>query len=115
MTDLRQLLAAEQLDAVTIATPDHLHVEPALAAIAAGCHVFCEKPLADERGRGARALSRRPPSAACSWASTTTAASPSAIARPDELLDDGSDRQVGVLPVRVSDARRRPPWPVIRT
>jgi predicted dehydrogenase len=34
------------LDAVTIATPDHLHVEPALAAIARGCHVFCEKPLA---------------------------------------------------------------------
>ncbi len=44
----RQLLAEQQLDAVTIATPDHLHVEPALAAIAGGCHVFCEKPLAAE-------------------------------------------------------------------
>ena len=44
--DARQLLAGERLDAVTIATPDHLHVEPALQAIDAGCHVFCEKPLA---------------------------------------------------------------------
>jgi UDP-N-acetylglucosamine 3-dehydrogenase len=43
-----QLLAEQKLDAVTIATPDHLHVEPALAAIEAGCHVFCEKPLATE-------------------------------------------------------------------
>jgi predicted dehydrogenase len=43
---VEQLLAAEKLDAVTIATPDHLHVDPALAALAAGCHVFCEKPLA---------------------------------------------------------------------
>ncbi len=41
-----ELLANERLDAVTIATPDHLHVEPTLAAIANGCHVFCEKPLA---------------------------------------------------------------------
>ncbi len=46
--DARQLLAEQKLDAVTIATPDHLHVEPALAAIEAGCHVFCEKPLAAE-------------------------------------------------------------------
>lgn len=43
---VEHLLATERLDAVTIATPDHLHVEPALLAIAAGCHVFCEKPLA---------------------------------------------------------------------
>lgn len=45
--DVRQMLAAERLEAVTIATPDHAHVEPALAAIEAGCHVFCEKPLAE--------------------------------------------------------------------
>ena len=39
-------METETLDAVTIATPDHLHVDVALSAIAAGCHVFCEKPLA---------------------------------------------------------------------
>lgn len=44
----KRLFAEERLDAVTIATPDHLHVEPALAAIAAGSHVFCEKPLATQ-------------------------------------------------------------------
>ncbi len=41
-----ELFEKEKLDAVSIATPDHLHCEPTLAAIAAGCHVFCEKPLA---------------------------------------------------------------------
>jgi predicted dehydrogenase len=44
--DLEALLAAETLDAVTVATPDALHVEPVLKALEAGCHVFCEKPLA---------------------------------------------------------------------
>src|SRR5262245_21521183 len=40
-----KMLGHDSLDAVTIATPDHLHLEPALLAIAAGCYVFCEKPL----------------------------------------------------------------------
>lgn len=48
----RELFEKEALDAVMIATPDHLHVEAALAAIAAGCHVFCEKPLAGSLGEG---------------------------------------------------------------
>src|SRR5262245_3502971 len=38
-SDAGQLLARERLDALAIATPDYLHVEPALAAIAAGLHV----------------------------------------------------------------------------
>ncbi|HSE38085.1 MAG TPA: Gfo/Idh/MocA family oxidoreductase, partial [Blastocatellia bacterium] len=33
-------------DAVYITTPNTKHMAPALAAIAAGKHVFCEKPLA---------------------------------------------------------------------
>lgn len=46
-TDYRQMLATEKtLDAVFIATPSHLHREPALAAVQAGKHVYCEAPLA---------------------------------------------------------------------
>jgi len=44
--DYREMLSREELDAVSVVTPDHLHREPVLAAIAAGCHVLCEKPLA---------------------------------------------------------------------
>lgn len=45
-TDYRDLLNDDQIDAVIIATRHHLHKEMALAAIAAGKHVFVEKPLA---------------------------------------------------------------------
>lgn len=43
-------LAASDVDAVTIATPDHLHMAPALAMLRAGKHVLVEKPLATSVG-----------------------------------------------------------------
>lgn len=45
-TDYKELLAREDIDAVAIITPDFLHVEHAIAALRAGKHVYCEKPLA---------------------------------------------------------------------
>lgn len=45
-TDYRELLKLEDIDAVAITSPDHLHEEHAIAALEAGKHVYCEKPLA---------------------------------------------------------------------
>ena len=41
-----EALAAVKPDAVSISTYTQSHAEYCLAALAAGCHVFCEKPLA---------------------------------------------------------------------
>src|SRR4051794_28024 len=38
-------LLAEPLDALLVAVPDPLHADTVLAGLAAGLHVFCEKPL----------------------------------------------------------------------
>lgn len=43
--DWREVIARDDMDAVMISTPDHWHVPMALAAIRAGKHVSCEKPL----------------------------------------------------------------------
>ena len=45
-TDYRELLRHPGLDAVIIVTPDQLHREMVEAALDAGLHVLCEKPLA---------------------------------------------------------------------
>ncbi|MBI2841901.1 MAG: Gfo/Idh/MocA family oxidoreductase [Armatimonadetes bacterium] len=44
-TDYKEMLEKEDLDAVGIATPDHLHREISVAAAKAGKHILVEKPL----------------------------------------------------------------------
>jgi predicted dehydrogenase len=44
--DWKKLLLDEEVDAVYVATPVHLHAEQAIAAAEAGKHVLCEKPMA---------------------------------------------------------------------
>lgn len=44
--DWRTIMADPEIDLVSITAPNALHKEMSLAAIAAGKHVYCEKPLA---------------------------------------------------------------------
>ncbi|MHB1863373.1 MAG: Gfo/Idh/MocA family protein [Gemmatimonadaceae bacterium] len=46
VTDIEDLLEIDEIDAVIIATPNHLHEPHVLSALAAHKHVLCERPLA---------------------------------------------------------------------
>ncbi|MCB0314439.1 MAG: Gfo/Idh/MocA family oxidoreductase, partial [Calditrichaeota bacterium] len=43
--DYRKLLENKDLDAVLICTPQHLHYQMALDALAAGKHIICQKTM----------------------------------------------------------------------
>lgn len=45
-TDYEQMLKLPELDVVSICTPPFAHKDPAIAALQAGKHVLCEKPMA---------------------------------------------------------------------
>src|SRR6476659_1805550 len=45
-SDYRRMIDQARLDAIVISIPDDLHYEVAMAALDAGLHVLCEKPLA---------------------------------------------------------------------
>jgi predicted dehydrogenase len=45
-TNVRRLLTKTRPDFASVCTPNHVHCPLTLAALAAGCHVMCEKPMA---------------------------------------------------------------------
>ena len=50
--DFRKILDQKDVDAVTIATPDHWHTPLAIAALQAGKHVYVEKPCSHNPAEG---------------------------------------------------------------
>jgi predicted dehydrogenase len=54
--DLSDMLASTPLDVVSICTPNQSHCELALQALASGCHVLCEKPMAMNAAEAAQML-----------------------------------------------------------
>jgi len=50
--DFREIIARNDIDAVTIATPDHWHAIPAIMAARAGKDIHCQKPLAHNIAEG---------------------------------------------------------------
>lgn len=55
-TSVEDMLAADICDAVSIVTPDAAHPPVALACLAAGRHILCEKPLAPEAAQARKML-----------------------------------------------------------
>jgi predicted dehydrogenase len=49
-TDYHRLLEMDEIEAVSIATPDFLHKDPCIAAAEAGKHILVEKPMATSIG-----------------------------------------------------------------
>ena len=60
-TEWRSLLARDDIDLIDVCTPGDSHAEIAIAALAAGKHVLCEKPLANtiEEARAMAAAAAR--------------------------------------------------------
>ena len=52
--NFRTMLRKEKLHAVGVCTPNNVHAPASIAALKAGCHVLCEKPIAKTAGEARR-------------------------------------------------------------
>jgi len=90
-SDWRSAIARDDIDIVDICTPGHTHAEIALAALAAGKHVLCEKPLAndvaeaDRMADAAAAAAEQGVVSMCGFSYRRTPA----LALAKKLIDDG--------------------------
>ncbi len=51
-TDFNELFTSGEIEAVSLGLPNHLHAPASVAALEAGLHVLCEKPLAESVASG---------------------------------------------------------------
>ncbi len=50
--DYQHLLDHKDIDGIVVSTPDHWHAIPAIEAMKASMHVYCEKPLSHTINEG---------------------------------------------------------------
>ena len=90
-TDWRELLRRDDIDLIDICTPGDTHAEIAIAALEAGKHVLCEKPLANSVGEAeamvaaADAAAQRGVLAMCGYSYRRTPA----LTLARELVEEG--------------------------
>ncbi len=94
--DYNELLARDDVDAVSVATPPAMHHDPVVAAAKAGKHILCEKPMAltvaqcDEmvgaaRAAGVRLMVGYQPRFSASWQAVRRLIDEGAIGTPHGL------------------------------
>lgn len=89
VTDVEELARQASVDVVDCCTPNHLHRPTLLAAIAAGKHVYCEKPLALNAAE-AREIVREAGKAGVSVGLTFNYRFVPAVMRARQMIADGA-------------------------
>ena len=102
--DWREVIDHPEVDLVVVVTPDRLHLEPALAAAAAGKHLFCDKPVGADVGEAYRIWSAYRDSGLAHYVPYWTRYEPK-FRRARELVTDGTLGELKVVVYRWHNPR----------
>ncbi|MCP5533143.1 MAG: Gfo/Idh/MocA family oxidoreductase [Akkermansiaceae bacterium] len=93
--DFRKMLAEKDLDLVLIATPDHWHALPAIAAMEAGADLYLQKPISVDVLEGATILSTARRLGRVVQVGTQRRSTPHLIEAKERYIDTGALGTIG--------------------
>jgi predicted dehydrogenase len=97
--DYRTMLAKHKFDIVIVATPDHWHALPAMAAMKAGAHVYLEKPITVDVAEGKALVTAARKYNRVVQVGTQRRASPPHIEARDRIVREGKLGKVGLVEI----------------
>lgn len=97
--DYREMLAQKDLDIVEVATPDHWHALPMIAAVEAGADVYVQKPISVDVAEGAAMLAAARRTGRVVQVGTQRRSTPHLVEARDRIVREGKLGTVGHVEV----------------
>ena len=97
--DYREMLKEKDLDAVLIATPDHWHALPMIAAVESGVDVYVQKPISVDVTEGQAMLAAARKHQRVVQVGTQRRSTPHLIEARDQIIREGKLGKVGLIEI----------------
>ena len=94
-TDFRAMLAEKNLEIVLIATPDHWHALPMIAAVESGADVYCQKPISVDVVEGQAMVAAARKHGRVVQVGTQRRSTPHLIEARDRIIKEGKLGKIG--------------------
>jgi predicted dehydrogenase len=97
--DYREMLKEKDLDIVLIATPDHWHALPMIAAVEAGADVYVQKPISVDVAEGQAMLAAARKHQRVVQVGTQRRSTPHLMEARDRIIKEGKLGKVGLVEI----------------
>ncbi len=97
--DYRRMLAEKDLDIVLIATPDHWHALPMIAALQAGADVYVQKPISVDVVEGRAMLAAARKYKRVVQVGTQRRSTPHLVEARDRIINEGKLGKIGLVEI----------------
>ncbi len=98
-SDYREMLKERDLDVVLIATPDHWHCLPMLAAVEAGADLYLQKPISVDIAEGQAMLNAARKHNRVVQVGTQRRSTPHLIEARDQIINEGKLGKIGLVEI----------------
>jgi predicted dehydrogenase len=109
--DYREMLKEKDLDIVLIATPDHWHALPMIAALEAGADIYVQKPISIDVSEGKAMLAAARKHQKVVQVGTQRRSTPHLIEARDRIIREGKLGKIGLVEVYCYYHMRNPSNP----